>query len=434
MEVACSPRWCRSSPGSSPTSCGPSSASATGSRSVASTPSGGKGEPGFSSCPTTRRSWTRHSSSRTCTPRSSCARSRTSTRSTGRCSGMSPCSTGRASCRTSSAAAPQARDRTRAALQDIADGLKAGENILLYPAGRLKRQYLEDIGSASGVETLVKAVPDARVVLVRHNGLWGSSFSLGFNGEMPDIGSAARPRHQVPPAQRHLLHAEAANDRRTGRADGLPDDRDAVRDQPLPRAFLQRGRRAQHVRAVRVLGDGRHARVAGSRAGAAPRRRDARVAGDARPGPRAPSRGIRAQRRRRRPAPVERPRLRQPGRRGTGGVAPEGIRVLGGHAREPEYGRRRGPRRRRPGRVRQSLRPQGAPGGVVRRVRQPDGPDAAPGRHADGRVPEAGRRPAGSAAVRGPGERHPHLSRPGDGHPRAQADARAAPGTRMSAS
>ena len=84
----------------------------------------------------------------------------------------------------------EARDRTRKALQDIADGLSAGENILLYPAGRLKRQYLEDIGSASGVETLVKAVPDARIVLVRHNGLWGSSFSLGYDGQMPDIGSA----------------------------------------------------------------------------------------------------------------------------------------------------------------------------------------------------------------------------------------------------
>ena len=83
-----------------------------------------------------------------------------------------------------------ARDRTRTALQEIAGGLKAGENILLYPAGRLKRQYLEDIGSASGVETLVKAVPDVRIVLVRHHGLWGSSFSLGFNGEMPAIGSA----------------------------------------------------------------------------------------------------------------------------------------------------------------------------------------------------------------------------------------------------
>jgi long-chain-fatty-acid--[acyl-carrier-protein] ligase len=83
-----------------------------------------------------------------------------------------------------------ARDRTRKALQDIADGLRAGENILLYPAGRLKRQYLEDIGSASGVETLVRAVPDVRIVLVRHNGLWGSSFSLGFDGQMPDIGTA----------------------------------------------------------------------------------------------------------------------------------------------------------------------------------------------------------------------------------------------------
>jgi len=84
----------------------------------------------------------------------------------------------------------EARDRTRAALNEIAEGLKAGENILLYPAGRLKRQYLEDVGSASGVETLVKAVPDVRIVLVRYNGLWGSSFSIAFNGEMPDIGAA----------------------------------------------------------------------------------------------------------------------------------------------------------------------------------------------------------------------------------------------------
>ena len=84
----------------------------------------------------------------------------------------------------------EARGRMRDALDAIVAGLKAGENILLYPAGRLKRQYLEDIGSASGVETLVKAVPDVRIVLVRHNGVWGSSFSIGFNGEMPAVGAA----------------------------------------------------------------------------------------------------------------------------------------------------------------------------------------------------------------------------------------------------
>ena len=78
----------------------------------------------------------------------------------------------------------------RAALQDLIGGLKAGENILMYPSGRLKRQTLEDVGSASGTETLVKAVPDARIVLIRQNGLWGSSFSIGHTGEMPDIGTA----------------------------------------------------------------------------------------------------------------------------------------------------------------------------------------------------------------------------------------------------
>jgi long-chain-fatty-acid--[acyl-carrier-protein] ligase len=84
----------------------------------------------------------------------------------------------------------EAREGMRAALQDLVGGLKAGENILLYPSGRLKRQTLEDIGSASGTETLVKAVPDARIVLIRQNGLWGSSFSIGHTGEMPDIGTA----------------------------------------------------------------------------------------------------------------------------------------------------------------------------------------------------------------------------------------------------
>jgi acyl-CoA synthetase (AMP-forming)/AMP-acid ligase II/1-acyl-sn-glycerol-3-phosphate acyltransferase/acyl carrier protein len=93
----------------------------------------------------------------------------------------------------------EARNRTRQALRDIAEGLKAGENILLYPSGRLKRQMLEDIGSASGTETIVKAVPEARVVLIRQNGLWGSSFSIGRTGEMPDIGTA------VAQGVKHLL-------------------------------------------------------------------------------------------------------------------------------------------------------------------------------------------------------------------------------------
>lgn len=87
-------------------------------------------------------------------------------------------------------AGTSARERTRAALEALVDDLKAGENILLYPAGHLKRTYLEIIGGASGTEMIIKRLPDVRVVLVRQNGLWGSGFSLGATGRMPDFGAA----------------------------------------------------------------------------------------------------------------------------------------------------------------------------------------------------------------------------------------------------
>jgi acyl-CoA synthetase (AMP-forming)/AMP-acid ligase II/1-acyl-sn-glycerol-3-phosphate acyltransferase/acyl carrier protein len=83
-----------------------------------------------------------------------------------------------------------ARDRMRAAVLGLVDDLKNGENVLFYPAGHLKRGYLEDIGSMSGTETIVKNFPEVRIVLVRQNGLWGSAFSLAFNGHMPDFGAA----------------------------------------------------------------------------------------------------------------------------------------------------------------------------------------------------------------------------------------------------
>ncbi len=83
----------------------------------------------------------------------------------------------------------QAADETRAALGSTIDGLIAGENLLLYPAGRLKRQTQEEIGGASGVDTILRNAPGVRAVLVRHNGLWGSSFSFGYNGRMPSLGA-----------------------------------------------------------------------------------------------------------------------------------------------------------------------------------------------------------------------------------------------------
>jgi acyl-CoA synthetase (AMP-forming)/AMP-acid ligase II/1-acyl-sn-glycerol-3-phosphate acyltransferase/acyl carrier protein len=81
-------------------------------------------------------------------------------------------------------------DATRRALAETIEGLEAGENLLLYPAGRLKRGYLEEIGGASAVEAILGSVPGVRIVLIRQHGLWGSSFSFGFRGRPPGLGSA----------------------------------------------------------------------------------------------------------------------------------------------------------------------------------------------------------------------------------------------------
>ncbi len=59
----------------------------------------------------------------------------------------------------------------------IINGLANGDNILLYPAGRIYRTRYESIGANSSVALVVKRVPDARIVLIRTTGLWGSSFS-----------------------------------------------------------------------------------------------------------------------------------------------------------------------------------------------------------------------------------------------------------------
>ncbi len=71
----------------------------------------------------------------------------------------------------------QGRGVVEKAIETIIQGLKTGENILLYPAGRTYRQRFEEIGGTSAVDTILRALPDVRVVLVRITGLWGSGFS-----------------------------------------------------------------------------------------------------------------------------------------------------------------------------------------------------------------------------------------------------------------
>ena len=79
------------------------------------------------------------------------------------------------------------RQAAQAAMGKVVKALAEGENIILYPAGHIAWSHVEELGGNSGVETILKALPGVRIVLVRTRGLWGSSFSRA-SGRMPDVG------------------------------------------------------------------------------------------------------------------------------------------------------------------------------------------------------------------------------------------------------
>jgi long-chain-fatty-acid--[acyl-carrier-protein] ligase len=69
------------------------------------------------------------------------------------------------------------RQEVERAIQDCADLLAGGGNLVLYPGGHLASSRLEELGGNSAVETILRLAPGTRVVLVRTRGLWGSRFS-----------------------------------------------------------------------------------------------------------------------------------------------------------------------------------------------------------------------------------------------------------------
>ncbi len=77
--------------------------------------------------------------------------------------------------------------RAKESINTIVKGLKIGENFIVWPAGKLKKQGKEVIGGASGTHALVQECSDVNIVLIRTTGLWGSSFSRAILGRSPDI-------------------------------------------------------------------------------------------------------------------------------------------------------------------------------------------------------------------------------------------------------
>ena len=79
------------------------------------------------------------------------------------------------------------RKKAEQAYGEIVEGLKNKDNFLIYPSGHLRRQPHEFVGGASFVHKIIQENPQANVVLIRCEGLWGSSFSRAITGTVPDF-------------------------------------------------------------------------------------------------------------------------------------------------------------------------------------------------------------------------------------------------------
>lgn len=72
-------------------------------------------------------------------------------------------------------------------LEKVQGDIKRGENFLIYPSGHLKSEGYENIGGNSFIHHILECTPETQVVMVRTDGLWGSSFSCALTGDSPDF-------------------------------------------------------------------------------------------------------------------------------------------------------------------------------------------------------------------------------------------------------
>jgi acyl-CoA synthetase (AMP-forming)/AMP-acid ligase II/acyl carrier protein/1-acyl-sn-glycerol-3-phosphate acyltransferase len=83
---------------------------------------------------------------------------------------------------------PEARTAIERVMAETMAGMRAGESLLLYPAGHLMRSNREELASNSGVQSILQEVPGVRVVLCRTRGIWGSCFSQAGGDSALDLG------------------------------------------------------------------------------------------------------------------------------------------------------------------------------------------------------------------------------------------------------
>ncbi len=85
-------------------------------------------------------------------------------------------------------ASVSARDRAREAVAGVVEGLRHGDNVILWPSGHIQRDGLEHLGGARALADVLQEMPSVSIVLVRTRGVYGSSFSYAFTGKHPNLG------------------------------------------------------------------------------------------------------------------------------------------------------------------------------------------------------------------------------------------------------
>ena len=81
---------------------------------------------------------------------------------------------------------PAVRQAIEQGLARCVEALRNGDNVVIYPAGRLMRSRDENLHGNSAVRWILDQIPDVRIVLVRDRGLWGSGFSYA-HGRVPSV-------------------------------------------------------------------------------------------------------------------------------------------------------------------------------------------------------------------------------------------------------
>ena len=81
-----------------------------------------------------------------------------------------------------------AREQIEPLINTVIEGLDRGGKFVIYPAGKIERTGLEQIGFTRAVPDILARRPETTIALVRTVGVWGSMSTFAPTGKEPDLG------------------------------------------------------------------------------------------------------------------------------------------------------------------------------------------------------------------------------------------------------